>query len=111
MLKNLHAEENKQRKTKKICSFTPDSNIDYKQLTNFNQHEPKRPLNMEIVEFMHILMDECTHLLNFDIPFDTELINVIAAKDDAYVLRDGVNDFQSIWTGFLNFNLKDFHLN
>jgi hypothetical protein len=37
--------------------------------------------------------------LHYDIPIDTSLIHVIAAKDDAYVLRDGVNDFNSIWPG------------
>jgi hypothetical protein len=52
---------------------------------------------MEVFEFMHLLMDECTHMLNFDMPIDTSLVKVVAAKDDAYVLRDGVNDFQSIW--------------
>ncbi len=55
---------------------------------------------MEVLEFMHLLMDECTHLLHYDIPVDTSLVHVIAAKDDAYVLRDGVNDFNSIWPGF-----------
>ena len=58
---------------------------------------------MEILEFMHLLMDECTHLLNFDVPFDTSLVHVVAAKDDAYVLRDGVNDFNSIWPGKILF--------
>ncbi len=46
-----------------------------------------------------------THLLHYDIPVDTSLIHVIAAKDDAYVLRDGVNDFNSIWPG--NFLTKE----
>ena len=45
---------------------------------------------------MTLLMDECTHLINYDIPYDTSLVRVIAAKDDAYILRDGVNDFNSI---------------
>ena len=44
-------------------------------------------------------MDECTHLLNYDSPVDKDLIKVISAQDDAYVLRDGVNDFNSIWPG------------
>jgi hypothetical protein len=54
---------------------------------------------IEIFEFMHLLMDECTHMLNYDKPIDTSMIRVISAKDDAYVLRDGVNDFNSIWPG------------
>jgi hypothetical protein len=38
-------------------------------------------------------------MLNFDTPYDTNLIHAVVAKDDCYVLRDGVNDFQSIWPG------------
>lgn len=100
-LKWLHAEENKERKRKKISSFIPESNIDYDTLTNFNYSDPKKKVKMEIVEFMHVLMDECTHLVNYDVPVDTNLINVVAAKDDAYVLRDGVNSIESIWPGNL----------
>lgn len=48
---------------------------------------------------MALLMDDCTHLLNYDMPFDTSLVSVLTATDDAYVLRDGLNDFNSIWPG------------
>ncbi len=80
---------------KQISIFSPESNIDLSKLTNFN----KQLVNKEIFEFMTLLMDECTHLINYDIPYDTSLVRVIAAKDDAYILRDGVNDFNSIWPG------------
>ena len=96
-IKSLHDEENRKRERKKICSFAAESSIQFSKLTNYN--ETKRPINMEVVEFMHLLMDECTHMLSFDTPVDTSLVHVIAAKDDAYVLRDGVNDFLSIWPG------------
>lgn len=66
-------------------------------LTDYSERKPG--ISMEVVEFMHLLMDECTHMLNFDMPVDTSLVRVIAAKDDAYVLRDGVNDFPSLWPG------------
>ncbi|CAF0705577.1 unnamed protein product [Brachionus calyciflorus] len=98
-LKWLHHQENKERKLKKISSFIPESNIDYSTLINYSKDDPKRKVNMEIIEFMHVLMDECTHLANYDVPVDTNLINVVAAKDDAYVLRDGVNSIESIWPG------------
>ena len=86
---------------KHINAFKSDSSEhDFRKLTNFNEiDQNKRSINLEIFEFMHLLMDECTHLLNYDIPYDTNLIHVISAKDDAYVLRDGVNDFNSIWPG------------
>lgn len=57
---------------------------------------------------MQLLMDECTHLINFDKPYDVNLVRVLSAKNDAYVLRDGVHDFHSIWPGILNekFNIQ-----
>ena len=75
--------------------FSPEFNIDPKRLNSFNNQS----VSNEIFEFMVSLMDECTHFINYDMPFDTSLIKVIAAKDDAYILRDGVNDFNSIWPG------------
>ena len=44
-------------------------------------------------------MDECTGMINYDKPIDTSLVRVLTAKDDAYVLRDGVHDFETIWPG------------
>ncbi len=73
-----------------------DSIIEFNKLQNFNK---KYHINNEIIEFMHLLMDECTHLLNYDVPVDKQLIKVISAKNDAYILRDGVNDFNSVWPG------------
>ncbi len=67
----------------------------------------------EILEFMLLLMDECTNLINFDKPLDNTMIHILSAQDDAYILRDGAYDFPSIWPGSqrlssykLNFNLK-----
>ena len=72
----------------------------YENLINYNSFGVRqRPIDMEVLEFMHILMDECTHLVNYDIPFDTSMVHILTADDDAYVLRDGVNDFKSIWSG------------
>lgn len=61
---------------------------------NFNE---KKGIDQLIIDFMRLLMDECTHMVNYEKPFDTSLARIIAAKDDAYVLRDGVDCFSKVW--------------
>jgi hypothetical protein len=101
--------ENQKRLNKQISplislSTWEERSLDFKKLINFNQITDNKTvhINDEIFQFMHLLMDECTHMVNYDTPFDTSLIKVIAAKDDAYILRDGVDDFKSIWPGKKN---------
>lgn len=53
----------------------------------------------EALQFMRGIMDECTHLQNFEVPVDTELIIAVCAKDDAYVPRDDCTALQQIWPG------------
>ncbi|XP_054733441.1 protein ABHD18 [Anastrepha obliqua] len=53
----------------------------------------------EALQFMRGMMDECTHLRNFSVPFDTSLIIAVCAKDDAYVPRDGCSSLEEIWPG------------
>lgn len=53
----------------------------------------------EALQFMRGVMDECTHLKNFSVPFDTTLITAICAKDDAYVPREGCTGLEEIWPG------------
>jgi hypothetical protein len=53
----------------------------------------------EALQFMRGVMDECTHLKNFSVPFDTSLIIAVCAKDDAYVPRDGCTSLEEIWPG------------
>lgn len=53
----------------------------------------------ESLQFMRGMMDECTHLKNFSVPFDTDLIIAITAKDDAYIPRDGCSSLEDIWPG------------
>ncbi|CAD7006121.1 unnamed protein product [Ceratitis capitata] len=48
---------------------------------------------------MRGMMDECTHLKNFSVPFDTSLIIAVCAKDDAYVPREGCASLEEIWPG------------
>ncbi|KAL3879984.1 hypothetical protein ACJMK2_032256 [Sinanodonta woodiana] len=56
-------------------------------------------LQQKAVDFMKGVMDECTHLGNFSIPVDTELIIIIAAKHDSYVPRDNVLNLSNLWPG------------
>ncbi|XP_043271134.1 protein ABHD18 isoform X3 [Venturia canescens] len=53
----------------------------------------------EAFQFMRGVMDECTHLRNFEVPVDTSLIIAICAKDDAYVPREGCMSLEEIWPG------------
>lgn len=53
----------------------------------------------ESLQFMRGVMDECTHLKNFSVPFDTSLIIAVCAKDDAYIPRDGCSSLEDIWPG------------
>ncbi|XP_008216596.1 protein ABHD18 isoform X1 [Nasonia vitripennis] len=53
----------------------------------------------EALQFMRGIMDECTHLSNFEVPVDTELIIAVCARDDAYVPRDDCIGLEQIWPG------------
>ncbi|XP_053657914.1 protein ABHD18 [Anopheles marshallii] len=53
----------------------------------------------EALQFMRGMMDECTHLKNFSVPYDTSLIIAICAKDDAYIPRDSCMSLEDIWPG------------
>lgn len=53
----------------------------------------------EALQFMRGIMDECTHLKNFSIPYDTSLVICVCAKDDAYVPREGCSSLEDIWPG------------
>uniref|UniRef100_A0A1A7YHB4 Chromosome 4 open reading frame 29 n=2 Tax=Iconisemion striatum TaxID=60296 RepID=A0A1A7YHB4_9TELE len=76
---------------------------------SFGVHRPRmksdpaqccRPtLHSESIGFMKGVMDECTHMANFSVPVDTNLIIVVQAKEDAYVPRTGVLSLQEIWPG------------
>lgn len=57
------------------------------------------PKPMEAVQFMHALMDECTHLSNFSVPYDTSLAVCIIAQRDAYIPKDGLSTIEQVWPG------------
>ncbi|XP_028134510.1 protein ABHD18 isoform X3 [Diabrotica virgifera virgifera] len=82
-----------------------------KEFDSFNLlNPPKRPkLNKKVMEikmknkealwFMRGMMDECTHLRNFSVPYDTSLVISICATADGYVPRNGVSRLEDIWPG------------
>lgn len=53
----------------------------------------------EAIWFMRGIMDECTHLKNFSVPFDTSLVISICAKADGYVPREGCSNLEDVWPG------------
>lgn len=53
----------------------------------------------DALQFMRGMMDECTHLKNFSVPYDTSLITSICAKEDAYVPREGCTSLEDLWPG------------
>ena len=57
------------------------------------------PLHREAIHFMRGIMDECTHLKNYDVPTDTSLINIVIADNDGYYPRDGIAALPDIWPG------------
>lgn len=59
----------------------------------------EKEMRREALQFMRGIMDEFTHLGNFSVPVDTSLIIVVAAQEDAYVLREGITDLSELWQG------------
>jgi len=57
----------------------------------------KRNEYVEVRRFMCNVMDEFTHLANFDKPLDTSLVFSVQATKDGYVPRDGVCDLRDVW--------------
>ena len=53
----------------------------------------------DIIDYMRRMMDECTHLGNFDVPVDPELIVIVLAKHDSYVPMDTVMGLDQLWPG------------
>lgn len=61
--------------------------------------EPKEWWERESLQFMRGVMDECTHLKNFSVPLDTELIISVCATDDGYIPREDCMSLEEIWPG------------
>lgn len=56
-------------------------------------------LENECKLFMRGVMDECTHLGNFSVPVDPELIVMVRAENDAYVPHKGYLKLVDLWPG------------
>jgi len=56
-------------------------------------------LHREAVYFMRGIMDECTHLRNYDVPFDPSLIHIVVAEHDGYYPREGMAALPDLWPG------------
>ncbi|XP_016839557.1 protein ABHD18 isoform X4 [Nasonia vitripennis] len=80
----------------KIKTESKDS-VDQKPTSNSTYDDKWR--EREALQFMRGIMDECTHLSNFEVPVDTELIIAVCARDDAYVPRDDCIGLEQIWPG------------
>lgn len=70
-----------------------------KIIRNDLKDRKKDSLHRETVHFMRGIMDECTHLNNFDTPVDPSLVYIVVAENDAYQPREGVANLIDIWPG------------
>lgn len=82
--------------TTKLMSYIMPQNDSNSQAIDTTKH---KWWDREALQFMRGVMDECTHLKNFTVPYDTSLITAFCAKDDAYVPRDGCSSLEEIWPG------------
>lgn len=65
----------------------------------FNKHSKSEDLNLEALSFMKGIMDECTHLKNFNSPVDMDIVIAVCAKRDGYVPQHGMDKLEDIWPG------------
>ena len=65
----------------------------------FQQKAAFKQVQEEALHFMRGVMDECTHLGNFSVPVDPNLIIIVAATRDAYVPRETVISLTDLWPG------------
>lgn len=56
-------------------------------------------LELDCRHFMQGVMDECTHLANFSVPVDPELIVIVVAENDAYIPTKEYLKLAEIWPG------------
>lgn len=76
--------------------LSPESRL---TLNYFRHLSTESKTNIEALIFMRGLMDACTHLGNYSIPVDSELIELVAAKFDAYQPETDVTPLNKLWPG------------
>ena len=79
------------KKSSQNVSVIKEKVLDKKSLTS--------QLDKDCKMFMRGVMDECTHLGNFSVPVDPELIIIVAANHDSYIPRDDVMRLDKLWPG------------
>ncbi|KAL0273419.1 UNVERIFIED_CONTAM: hypothetical protein PYX00_006083 [Menopon gallinae] len=83
----------------KMTNYWKNGDVKQKNDENDTKDAKSRMKEKQALQFMCGIMDECTHLTNFSVPVDTDLIIAVTARDDAYVPRDGLTDIRDIWRG------------
>eukprot|EP00088_Acartia_fossae_P019965 TRINITY_DN21690_c0_g1_i4.p1 TRINITY_DN21690_c0_g1~~TRINITY_DN21690_c0_g1_i4.p1 ORF type:complete len:418 (+),score=60.86 TRINITY_DN21690_c0_g1_i4:57-1310(+) len=76
--------------------LAPDSRV---RLDNFRDINTQSKTSAEAFTFMRGLMDECTHLGNYSVPVDTDIIEIVAAQYDAYQPRKSIKPLDKLWPG------------
>lgn len=67
--------------------------------TSSENEDVDRQLELDCKHFMRGVMDECTHLGNFSVPVDPELIIIVLAENDEYIPTKGYQKLHEIWPG------------
>lgn len=81
----------------KASFLAPQSNLPLKYFRSLSTGGDGT--DIDAFMFMRGLMDECTHLGNYSLPVDPELIEIVTAKYDAYQPRRGVQPLDQLWPG------------
>jgi len=58
--------------------------------------KPQEESLVRVLNFMRGLMDECTHLGNYSLPVDPDLVELVVARYDAYQPRRGVKPLHDV---------------
>jgi len=74
------------------------------------QTKSKSNPDQESLHFMRGLMDECTHLGNYSLPVDPELVHLVVAEYDAYQPRQGVVPLHTLWQGCTTETIQEGHI-
>ncbi|CAL4065394.1 unnamed protein product, partial [Meganyctiphanes norvegica] len=101
LIKYQKSKSNVQSKKEQLIptGIRPQSAADTKPVMFEPYMKVKDTLTWETLNFMRGVMDECTHLGNFSVPVDPELVIIVAADADAYMPRDDIMPLTQIWPG------------
>ncbi|KAF2879717.1 hypothetical protein ILUMI_26456 [Ignelater luminosus] len=80
----------------RLMNLIKDQQFAFSKISRYSNMKRR---DREAVWFMRGIMDECTHLKNFSVPFDTSLVIAICARSDGYVPREGCSKLEDLWPG------------